>query len=670
MIKLVIDGKEADVLQTESIVGEYAVAPIGDISKRVGARSIQFKLPKTAKNKAIFESGEIPTSTSNKPYTNLSCRIYVDGVDMNMVFCQLETVDDNYNIRMYGGNSTLFADLKNKKLADLDLNHLNHHWNVDHIAVSKDKDYPLKYAVVDYNSDSPNSAIDETNDRAYIGCLYPVLYQHYLIEKCINEAGYTLNNQTKDALMFQSAYPVVPLGSRTYERDKDFTRHIGNFYLDAIPTGSVGGLIYTCDSIVSQNQVYWEQYFNSNTNFGAFIFTDPCKVNYELYINLYNNGASTETIYIDVIATHDLVGGIANETVYKTYTINVPVTGYPASPYQWSVFEELNIYNDANRYVRLGFVVRSVLSTNVFNFAGSDNYFKITNCTVNDEQEYNTAIFYKDTPLESRHNYVTVANNLPDFSQADFIKQYLTATNSITTVDERNKVVTIVPYKKILDNITNAIDWTGKIDFTNRPKTEFKLDYAQNNYLKYKEDNDVIKPIGTDYNMTIDDERLEYEKTLIQLLYSATESATRCNRTIAKINSFKDYLVDATFNPRSLLIRFEDFSFEYRENTVNSTGAVTITTDVPICYFIDDNQEYSNGFDKNLFENFFTFIIGIITKTKVIEVDMRLTISDIANFDPLFPVYIGEFDAHFYVNKIKFDYTKRNSSVVELVKLL
>jgi hypothetical protein len=119
-----------------------------------------------------------------------------------------------------------------------------------------------------------------------------------------------------------------------------------------------------------------------------------------------------------------------------------------------------------------------------------------------------------------------------------------------------------------------------------------------------------------------------------------------------------------------LFLRFEDFTFRYRPNKTDAIDAVTITTDVPIGYFIDDNQEYSNGFGKNLFENFFTFIIGIITKTKVIEVDMRLTISDIANFDPLFPVYIGEFDAHFYVNKIKFDYTKRNSSVVELVKLL
>ena len=135
MIRLVINGRDADVLQTETIVGEYAIAPIGDISKRVGARSIQFKLPKTANNKAIFESSEIATSTSKIPYRNLPCRIYVDGVDMNMQFCILENVEDNYNIRMYGGNSDIFRELKNKKLSDLDLNHLNHHWSVDRKSV-------------------------------------------------------------------------------------------------------------------------------------------------------------------------------------------------------------------------------------------------------------------------------------------------------------------------------------------------------------------------------------------------------------------------------------------------------------------------------------------------------------------------------------------------------
>ena len=120
MIRLVINGVDADVFQNETIIGEYAIAPIGDISKRVGARSISFKLPKTANNKAIFESCEVPTSVSNIPYQKINCRLYVDGVDMNMRFCTLEKVDEYYNIRTYGTNSNLFIDLKNKKLSDLD----------------------------------------------------------------------------------------------------------------------------------------------------------------------------------------------------------------------------------------------------------------------------------------------------------------------------------------------------------------------------------------------------------------------------------------------------------------------------------------------------------------------------------------------------------------------
>jgi hypothetical protein len=650
MIKLVIDGKEADVLQTESIVGEYAVAPIGDISKRVGARSIQFKLPKTAKNKAIFESGEIPTSTSNKPYTNLSCRIYVDGVDMNMVFCQLETVDDNYNIRMYGGNSTLFADLKNKKLADLDLNHLNHHWNVDHIAVSKGKDYPLKYPLIDYNADSPNNAIDESDSSIYMACLMPVLYQHYLIEQCIEQSGYTLNNETKDALMFKNIVPVTPLGSSGYERDKNPNKYFGTFMATSVFLDTVIWLNTAQREVYYLNDPFRSILFQDNVrikvrgNIRAKVTTlDPIFGTHPLHIVFEHSDDGTTVVQLDIVNT------VLTDTNFHDYPFDFDVT---------VTKEFLGFYRQL--------ITPAYILTDFYDIDLTACSVEIYECEVlkNWELRYGQTI---DFPY---NEYVTVANNLPDFSQADFIKQYLMSTNSITTVDERNKVVTIVPYKKILDNITNAIDWTGKIDFTNRPKTEFKLDYAQHNYLRYKDDDSVIKPDGTDYDLTIVDERLEYEKKLIELLYSATESVYRCNKDMAKINCFEEYLYKYTFTPRSLFLRFEDFTFRYRPNKTDAIDAVTITTDVPIGYFIDDNQEYSNGFGKNLFENFFTFIIGIITKTKVIEVDMRLTISDIANFDPLFPVYIGEFDAHFYVNKIKFDYTKRNSSVVELVKLL
>ena len=243
-------------------------------------------------------------------------------------------------------------------------------------------------------------------------------------------------------------------------------------------------------------------------------------------------------------------------------------------------------------------------------------------------------------------------------------------TNSICTIDERNKVFTIVPYKKLKDNIGLATDWSGKLDFTNKPKTEFKLDYAQNNYLKYKDDTKVVKPVGTDKTFTIDDNTLEYEKTIIQLAYSACETVKRVNRNIANIKVFEGLEFKDPSTPRIVLIRFEDFTFIYRQNDVNNVDAVTLTTDVPIGFFIDTTQEYSNGFDNDLFNQFFLFIIGVIDYAKIIECEMRLTTLDIANFEPLKPVYIREFDAHFYVNKIKFEYTSRKSSVVELIKLL
>ena len=660
MIRLVINGRDADVLQTETIVGEYAIAPIGDISKRVGARSIQFKLPKTSNNKAIFESSEIATSTSKIPYRNLPCRIYVDGVDMNMQFCILESVDDNYNIRMYGGNSVLFDWLKDRKLADLNLRHLNHHWDVDHIAVSKAKDYPLKYAVIDFNSDSPNSAIDETNDREWMGTMLPCIYEHYLIEKCINEAGYTLNNETENSLMFIDNIPSVPLGSKKYERDFDFDRLIGKFQLVGF-AGGTGGTYWDSIAILSQNQVYWQQFFISNTNFdGAWCLPDAVKLKIRL-VAQFLNGVADETIEIDLYSTFN-----GSYSLVTTYSVFVPVAGQ-------LVDETIEIdckYPDiGGGFIRFGYIGRSMSGSNVYCFDGTLEILEATKLEDENESIFKP-IGYRKPLVVGIYDYVSVANNLPDFTQAEFIKQYMLRTNSICTIDERNKVFSIVPYKKLKDNIGLAIDLSGKVDFTNKPKVEFDLNYAQRNYLKYKDDTKVVKPNGTDKTFIIDDNTLEYEKTIIQLTYSACESVKRVNRNIANIKVFESLEFKDPSTPRIVLIRFEDFSFIYRQNVSDNTDAVTLLTDVPIGFFIDTTQNYSNGFDNDLFNQFFLFITGVIDYAKVIECEMRLTTLDIANFDPLKPVYIREFDAHFYVNKIKFEYTSRKSSVVELIKLL
>jgi len=230
----------------------------------------------------------------------------------------------------------------------------------------------------------------------------------------------------------------------------------------------------------------------------------------------------------------------------------------------------------------------------------------------------------------------------------------------------KNKRINIVK-----NDLTNAADWSGKVDYTDKEIVTFDLGYAQNNYLKYKEDSDVIKPVGTDKNFQLNDNTLEYEKTIVTLPYSATESVSRLGGVfIPKINSFEEYLVKKEFKPRCLLMKYDSGSFMYRKNKNNTTDSVTITINIPYCHFILDSEEFNYGFGNSLFNEFWLYIIGVIDKAKVFNVPMQLSTLDIINFDFLKAVYIAELDSHFYVSKIKFDYTSRKSSIVELIKLL
>jgi hypothetical protein len=666
MIKLLIEDSEVDVLQTERIVGEYAIAPIGNISKKVGARSITFKLPKTAKNRAVFESAEVPTSLSIKPYRRLKARLYVDGVDMNMLFFTLERVTDFYEGRVYGSNANFFNFIKDRKLADLDLTAFNHHWDNDFVAQSLPTDYPIKYALIDFNIDSPNLAINNINSKIFLGTMLPSVNEHYLIEKICNEAGFSLVNKTANETFFDDYQPFIPCGGGSYERDDNLDRLKGSFYLLPIPTGSSSGLFYFSKEIISQTQSYWQQYPNSNTNFGgAFTIPDNCIITYELNINLYNDGASAEQILIDVYSTSDLSGDV----LVRTYNILVPVTGFPSTPF---VFTDTNtvtciIPNSGNS--KFYFIVRSSTFTNVFNFL-EDNLLTIKNVDKYNG-DYDKSIVYEMGTDAFVYNYITVANNLPPLTQAAFFKAYLQKFNSVVTVDEKTKRVFITPFKELKSNISKAVNWSGKLDHMKENITSFTLDYGQQNTFKYKDYEDILKPFGTDYRFDIDDQNLPFEETIVELPYSATETVERLGGfIIPKINKFEIGLPSLKFNPRCLLIRYESGSFTYLRNILNSTDELTITTDIPFAHFISEDETSNLGFGVNLWGVFFFFLEPILDRTKVIECLIRLNTSDIATFDFLRPVYIKELDGYFYVSKIKFEYTSNASSVCELVKLL
>jgi hypothetical protein len=671
VIRLVINGKDADVLQTEKIIGEYAIAPIGDISKRVGARSISFKLPKTANNRSIFESSEQTTSQSVLPYRRIPCSLFVDGVNMNMSLCTLEKVDENYNVRVYGSNANFFDLLKDKKLEDLDLKHLNHHWDVSSLPLFQSTNSVLRYPLINWHYDAPNLALPSGLRYAWLGNLLPVVNENYLVEKIINEAGYTLDNQVLLTDLHQTRTPVIPLGSRKLTNPINLNKFIGDFHLNLFPTGSTSGLQYSAQTVVSQNERYWLTGFGQNSNFGgSFAFDCPVKVNFNLEFDLYNDGAP-EVVRIDILASQPTGAPI----VVNTITITVPTNPFPNAPIQYAFNRTIDLqYNFVGGLSQLSFVVRSIPSTNVYNLTLPQNRLKIVSVEKINQTGYNynaeRALIYTGTD-PSIMTYCQPAFNLPNFTQSDFIKEYLKKFGSVMTVNDKDKKVTIIPFINIRNNIASAVNWSDKLDYTDELQTEFALDYSQRNNFKYAEDDTIIKPVNADYVLPVDNQNLEPEQDVITLKYTASPTNQQSYGVqIANIPLFKSFVIEKETKPKCLLMQRENSTFTFRRRTTLTAGQVTYAQH-DRCYFIDSVSTVPNlGFGDNLFERYYLYLNDILDKVKLLEVKIRLSTNDVSNFDFLKPVYIRELDGYFYVNKIKFEYTAKKSSVVELVKLL
>lgn len=683
MISLLIEDVEVDVLQTEQIVTEYSVAPIGDISKRTGARSIQFKLPRTAKNRSVFEASELPISTSIKPYQRLKARLYVDGVDMNILFATLESVKDYYFIRVYGSNVDFFNIIKDAKLSDLNLNDLNHHWDFLTVRNSRLNTEGYIYPLINWNSD----AVIGATAREQCSRLLVSVYADTLLERICTDAGYSLSNLLLNDAEYEYASIVVPFNTDEYIRDNNTNRYLNAKYDMTGWTNGANPIPFNFRNLLFERETFFS---NQNPANGSLYFQDMIKLSFDLELNIFNTTGVDRNITITPLYLDN--GG--NFQAFENINVVIPNTG-AVTPFNTTI-------NNSFPYTLTGarkglpnvFFSSPVLAFEVTNTT-SGVYANAGDCTftITDVEMITEDIFWagldrqpseiKDVlwdatnPLNIRpkeFDYVTVANLLPDLKQSDFLKNFLQLHGAIVQVNEQLKTVTIAKFEQVLNNLGSAIDWTGKLDFIEEYETKFQLDYAQNNYLRYKDEDGVIKPEGTDSNLTVADENLEFEKDFITLEFGATETGvwfSNGNNTFTyntpNIKVLESGLVAETTEPRLLYLKqIDGYTHTYRDGA----SQFDVNTSAPIAWFIDADFTHSLGFGSDLYERYYSFLEGILDRTKVIEAKLRLNTSDISQLDFLKPVYIGELDAYFYVSKIKFDYTSNASSIVELVKLL
>ena len=188
--------------------------------------------------------------------------------------------------------------------------------------------------------------------------------------------------------------------------------------------------------------------------------------------------------------------------------------------------------------------------------------------------------------------------------------------------------------------------------------------YAQNNHLKYKEDQDVADDLGNG-NITISDTTLDKENTLFTVGFSATEmERSMTNRIVPFIKWLELGIPKGTISPRILSIYRVSDSLTYTDG-VNSQ---VVAADYPYAYFQLTGKSFQLGFDNSLITDNYSELRNMLVQSKKLLIYLNLDENDIAEMDFFIPWYSEKHNAYFYVNKIN-NFLSGRPTQCELIRM-
>lgn len=195
MVELYINDELVELKGDEDIAVEYKIFDIKNIGTRSGARSFTFNIPKTNRNKEIFENPEIINNQSNFPYTRFKVRCYVNGVDTLILFGEIQSAKEYYVMRVYGTNTNIFDLIRDESIKTLDLSQYNHTRDLFQIISSKDNVEGYIYPIIDFHADSPNAFLPGGAGQRKCAAEYmlPCTFVITILRKIFESIGYGMD---------------------------------------------------------------------------------------------------------------------------------------------------------------------------------------------------------------------------------------------------------------------------------------------------------------------------------------------------------------------------------------------------------------------------------------------------------------------------------------------
>lgn len=234
-----------------------------------------------------------------------------------------------------------------------------------------------------------------------------------------------------------------------------------------------------------------------------------------------------------------------------------------------------------------------------------------------------------------------ICQNLGWDTAADAFKAVIQAYGLVVTVDNLNKVIHLTRMIEVESNKSKARDWSGKLTRGNMER-EYRIgDYVQRNTISFKEDRDKWQDTGV---ITCGNRTLDREKQLFEI-----DIESGRNEEYADTSG-----IIATYGLVPYFVRDDDGSVSFEKLSAPHLGISGI------------------GFQhitmQSLIGSHYRAVQNMLTRPLTVRADFLLTDLDVADFDHFTPVYLRQFGAYFYVNKIS-NFVAGEVTEVELIKI-
>lgn len=667
MIRLIIDGKEADLLNND-FNWNMQCADFFSFDTRQFSCSDVMYLPMSGTNNDIFELASMVGSVSNRPQRAFDVELLIDGIPIvrNAKGYLIGVQNDTYKFAFHESTKDIYHWLNLYKLSDVIGDKLNHNKTTDviesssviytnHVASGTVKDFKGKfvYAVADYGGDMIRDSIFNFYYAP------PAIHLRWIMEEVQRMSGYTFEGNFFDTEMFNTLFistsqvinekapagvlvNLVKEGETKGPNAKKISDNNAEMYL------TINSIVSPAFFIKKVNRDYIVQIPADKLGSWDFVLSGRTQGNESKrimsYVEIYKNDEQTP-----ICSTRGGVGGYVTQMEFARDTGG------------WNFSIRIPDYFKANDriYVRLLAEVQP-------------QFLK------GDIGTYNLSFKIEQTSWQMLNHLVS------ELSMLDLFKELLVMfglTSIKLSVDDE-----VQHFYTIDERLNEApvLDWTDK--FVRVTNLEFHAptsSYARHNHFKYKKyDEQENMQSKADGVLVIDDELLTFKKEREGKFFAGVDRDKIVQQSInigysgafyfwekdlkekdsggQKVTEITYKAKDNRFHIFNVLAD-EDYLDQYNgEIRGGSFSSREFTFSACKAYFGDLQWG-------KLLENYYSGFNEILNRMRVYTCEINLNALDIYEFNFFKRIYLMQLGGYFLPNKITF---KTNTlAIVELIKI-